>query len=313
MNIFDESELANKSCLEIFDGLMSSANGDEELALKRADDIISNSDGYNEELTMARDALMALVKNKKSTDIKEAMSYSDIDKMTENEFLPALNEQPLYLDEDDTCPVRIFYRNYTQAENGTKDKSSPSIVAYMMVPNLPDANNGRRWKTIEKEIDLGNTYEEQLNFVKDALFNVSKNYETLNKLVFHPLGISYTDNEEDSYNEELNRVKNKNNINKNDYEEFIDKNVLTSTAYRKVIDELSDEQQEDEKFMHKIKSLISTYKYKYDMDDDSIIKMLILQKIIPLTSKNNNDIKKYANDELFKEILNDEDLIGKIR
>ena len=24
-----------------------------------------------------------------------------------------------------------------------------------------------------------------------------KNYETLNKLVFHPLGISYTDNEED--------------------------------------------------------------------------------------------------------------------
>lgn len=302
---FDESEFANKSCLEIFDGLMSSADGDEELALKNADEIINNSDGYNEELSMARDALHALVQNKRKINMKEAVSSSDIDKMTEHKFLPALNEQAIYLDEDDNAPVRIFYRNYTEKEDGTKDKTSPSIVAYKMIPNLNNRESGRRWETITDMISLGDTYDEQLNLVKYALFYVFKNNELLNKIILHPLGISYTDNEEDAYNKELNNVKSKNNENKEDYNEFIDKNVLYSTVYKKIIERLDDKHLEDDKFMHKLKSLISAYKYRYDMNDDSIMHMLILQKIIPSNKDDFKELKKYANDELFNDILNE--------
>lgn len=302
---FDESEFANKSCLEIFDGLMSSADGDEELALKNADEIINNSDGYNEELSMARDALHALVQNKRKINMKEAVSSSDIDKMTAHKFLPALNEQAIYLDEDDNAPVRIFYRNYTEKEDGTKDKTSPSIVAYKMIPNLNNRESGRRWETITDMISLGDTYDEQLNLVKYALFYVFKNNELLNKIILHPLGISYTDNEEDAYNKELNNVKSKNNENKEDYNEFIDKNVLYSTVYKKIIERLDDKHLEDDKFMHKLKSLISAYKYRYDMNDDSIMHMLILQKIIPSNKDDFKELKKYANDELFNDILNE--------
>ena len=302
---FDESEFANKSCLEIFDGLMSSADGDEELALKNADEIINNSDGYNEELSMARDALHALVQNKRKINMKEAVSSSDIDKMTAHKFLPALNEQAIYLDEDDNAPVRIFYRNYTEKEDGTKDKTSPSIVAYKMIPNLNNRESGRRWETITDMISLGDTYDEQLNLIKYALFYVFKNNELLNKIILHPLGISYTDNEEDAYNKELNNVKSKNNENKEDYNEFIDKNVLYSTVYKKIIERLDDKHLEDDKFMHKLKSLISAYKYRYDMNDDSIMHMLILQKIIPSNKDDFKELKKYANDELFNDILNE--------
>lgn len=304
---FDESEFANKSCLEIFDGLMSSADGDEELALKNADEIINNSDGYNEELSMARDALHALVQNKRKINMEEAVSSNDIDKMTEHKFLPALNEQAIYLDEDDNAPVRIFYRNYTEKEDGTKDKTSPSIVAYEMKPNLKNLKNGRRWKTTETQISLGDTYDEQLEIVKYALFNVYKNDELLNEIVLHPLGMSYPDpgKEDDAYNEELDNVKSKNKENKEDYNELIDKNVLYSTVYRKAIERLDDKHLEDDKFMHKLKSLISMYKYRYDMNDDSIMHMLVLQKMIPSSKDDLKELNKYADDELFNEILDE--------
>lgn len=111
----NESDFSNRSSVEIFDGLLNKYSGDEELALKELETIIA-SDGYNSEMSDAKDAFERIVKSKKESVSLNEINYRSLPtvskmKYISNKAAEGFNEQwlfkPLYCNGIDSGLIRV--------------------------------------------------------------------------------------------------------------------------------------------------------------------------------------------------------------
>ena len=72
--IYNESDFANKSSVEIFDGLMDKYNGDEQLAFDELEHICKHNDGYNQEITDAKEAFERIIRTKNESSLDANLS-----------------------------------------------------------------------------------------------------------------------------------------------------------------------------------------------------------------------------------------------